>query len=182
MALQFPRAALRPQPPRRPAAAGPADHRLPPRPTTTAGCGARERLPTVPADRRDDPHDLIHLLDRQQPAERPAVSRLAAALPSGGRRIRPRWCLGRIRRRGTGETCRGLAQADFQVPDALLQGHHQRLGCARGRGPDLRRQGQDGQFHRPWYTASPLAVQPPVTRGPERLPISHHKGRQPLVK
>ena len=39
---------------------------------------------------------LVHLLDRQQRAERPAVARLAAPLPSRGRRLRARRRLGRI--------------------------------------------------------------------------------------
>src|SRR5439155_16599440 len=56
---------------------------VPPHPAPTAGCDARERLPTVPADLRHDPHGLIHLLDRQQPAERAPVSRLPPALAAG---------------------------------------------------------------------------------------------------
>src|SRR5437588_12017777 len=59
---------------------------MPPRPATTTPGSARERLPTVPAELRYDAHHLIHLLDRQQPAECAPVSRLAAALPAGPRR------------------------------------------------------------------------------------------------
>ena len=71
-------------------------HLMSPDPATTTASGFGKRLPAVPADLRYDPHDLIHLLDRQQPAERPAVARLATALPAGGRRRRARWSLGRI--------------------------------------------------------------------------------------
>ena len=76
---------------------------MPPDPAPTAGCGLGERLPTVPAALGHHGHDLVHLLDRQQRAAGPAVSRLAAALPAGRRRFRPRWCLGRVRRGGTQE-------------------------------------------------------------------------------
>ena len=82
-----------------PAAAAPPPDAARPGPAT--GCGLGKRLPTVPAALRDHRHDLVHLLDRQQRAVGPAVSRLAAALPAGGRRFRARGCLGRIRRRGT---------------------------------------------------------------------------------
>src|SRR5437773_669857 len=58
---------------------------MPPDPGPPAGWGFGERLPTVSADRRDDPHDLSHLLDRQQPAERAPVSRLTPRFrPEGG--------------------------------------------------------------------------------------------------
>jgi hypothetical protein len=56
---------------------------MPPDPGPAAGGGSGEGLLTMPAVRRHHRHDLVPLLDREQPAERPAVSRLAAALPFG---------------------------------------------------------------------------------------------------
>jgi hypothetical protein len=138
---------------------------MPPRPTVTSGFGARERLPAVPADSRDDPHDLIHLLDRQQPAERAAVSGLAAALPSGRERLRTRRRMGWIRGRGLRRIRRVLAEPSFQLTDPLALRHDQRLGGVRRRFPNLQRQGQGGPFHRPGYRGSPPVLQPPVTRG-----------------
>jgi hypothetical protein len=58
---------------------------MPPHPTTAAAGGFEKRLATMPADLGDDDrHDLIHLLDRQQRAAGPTVTRLAATLPSRG--------------------------------------------------------------------------------------------------
>jgi hypothetical protein len=54
---------------------------MPPDPAA-AGWGLGQRLPTVPAVLRDDNYHLIHLLDRQQRAEGPTVSGLAAAFSS----------------------------------------------------------------------------------------------------
>ncbi len=52
-----------------------------------------------------------------------------------------------------------LTELSFQLVDARLQGNDQRLGGARCRSPEVRRQGQVGQFHGPGYTASPPAPQ-----------------------
>ena len=57
-----------------------------------------------------------------------------------------------------------LPELGFQLADALVEGEDQRLGGAQGHGPDLRRQGQFGQFHELGYTASPPVLQPPVSR------------------
>jgi hypothetical protein len=67
-------------------------------------------------------HDLVYLLNRQQRAEGPSVSWLSASLPAGRRGLRAHRYLGRIRGRRPGGIRRGLAQAGFQLADALLQG------------------------------------------------------------
>jgi hypothetical protein len=46
-------------------------------------------LPTVPAKLRDDSHDLIDLIDRQQRTIGATVAPLAATLPSRGQRLLP---------------------------------------------------------------------------------------------
>jgi hypothetical protein len=69
---------------------------MPPHPGPAAGGVFEEGLLTMPTLLWHYDHDLVYLLDRQQPAAGPAMSRLAAALPSRGRRLRARWCLGRI--------------------------------------------------------------------------------------
>src|SRR5829696_6974000 len=95
---------------------------MPPDTTTTGASTFGKRLLTVPAVLRLDRHDLVYLLDRQQPAAGPAMSRLAAALPSGMRRIRAHRRLGRIRGRRARGIGGSLAQAGFQLLDLLVQG------------------------------------------------------------
>src|SRR5712692_7112300 len=114
---------------------------MPPHPSPAATSGYRERLPTVPADLREDHYHLVHLLDRQQRTEGSAVAGLAAALASGGRRPALLGALGWIRRGGTRGIGRVLAQPGFQLAAALPLGQDQRLGGARRRCPDLQRQG-----------------------------------------
>src|SRR6266849_4079153 len=94
---------------------------MPPRPAPTWSFGAREGLLTMPTVLRHHGHDLVHLLDRQQPAAGPTVSGLAAALPSGRRRFRAHRGLGRIRRRRPRGIGRGLPQPGFQLADPLVQ-------------------------------------------------------------
>src|SRR5215213_2045090 len=76
---------------------------MPPHPTSVAGGVLRKRLLTMPILVWHHGHDLVHLLDWQQPAAGPVVARLAAPPPSGRRRFGPRGCLGRIRRGGREE-------------------------------------------------------------------------------
>src|SRR4051812_21506179 len=127
---------------------------MPPDPDTTAAGGFGKRLSTVPAALGYYGHHLVHLLDRQQPAEGPAVPWLAAPVPSGGWRFPARWCLRWVGRRRTRRIRGVLAQPGFQIADALLQGPDERLGGARGRGPDFRRQGRIGALRSRRYTAS----------------------------
>src|SRR3954471_10469537 len=54
------------------------------RPGPRGGLGFRERLLAMPAPLGHHGDEFIHLLNRQQAAVRPAVSRLAAALPTRG--------------------------------------------------------------------------------------------------
>ena len=94
---------------------------MPPHPPSVAGGGLGKRLPTLPADLRDNHYHGIHLLDRQQGTERTVMSGLTTAFPSGGRRFRARLGLGWIGRRRTGGIGGVLAQSGFQVADARLQ-------------------------------------------------------------
>src|SRR3954447_1006894 len=94
---------------------------MPPDPGPTAGAVFDKRLLTMPTLLWHHDHNLVHLLDRQQPAAGPPVSGLAAPLPSGGRRLRARRGLGRIRRGGTGRIGGVLSESGFQLADPLLQ-------------------------------------------------------------
>src|SRR3954469_25490785 len=76
---------------------------MPPDPGPTAGAVFDKRLLTMPTLLWHHDHNLVHLLDRQQPAAGPPVSGLATPLPSGGRRLRARRGLGWIRRGGREE-------------------------------------------------------------------------------
>jgi hypothetical protein len=104
-------------------------HLMPPDTAPTATGGVGKRLPAVPADLGDDHHDLMDLLDQQQRTVASTVARLAATLPSRGRRFRPRRGLPWIRRWGTRGSGRVLAQPGFQLADALLQ---RGILCAAG--------------------------------------------------
>src|SRR5215212_1339215 len=57
---------------------------MPPDPAPAWHFGAREGLLTMLTALRHHGHDFVHLLDRQQCAVGPPVSRLAAPLPAGG--------------------------------------------------------------------------------------------------
>ncbi len=125
---------------------------MPPHPGPGWSFGARETLLTMPTVLGHHGHDFVHLLDRQQPAEGSAVSRLTAPLPARRRRFRARWCLGRLRRGGTRGIGRVLPQPGFQLADPLVQGSRPGQPSARAapRSPD---------------GASPTA--PPVALRPE---------------
>src|SRR5829696_394965 len=103
---------------------------MPPDPAPPAAGGLGQRPLTVPTDLRSDHHDLVHLLDRQQPAEGPAVSRLAAALPAGGPRPALRRDVPWIGRGGDARNWKSLGSAALPVRGRALAGQRAPAGAS----------------------------------------------------
>ena len=98
-------------------------HLMPPDPTPPRPAG-RETAAEIPAALRHDGHDFVHLLDRQQRAEGPAVAGLATAVPAGGRRFRAQLGLEWDPRKAVGRSSPSSGPVGLPARGRALAGPH----------------------------------------------------------